>query len=193
MDEPRNPKELLSLLNQKIQHFALAPGGIPYFTPEDIAGIVSKLANPNTRLYARIKYAQQTGFAEELAHCMRIEARTLSGIGGWRVPRPDWLLDLSRLAIYEDVDPQICTICKGASQRLINSKIVVCSGCNGSQRATLQDTDRARYMGLDYSNWHKKWKNRYHDLKGHTLYIWDGQLSHVFRESLPPHHAASAY
>ncbi|MCR4307171.1 MAG: hypothetical protein NUV80_01265, partial [Candidatus Berkelbacteria bacterium] len=119
MEEPRNPKELLSLLNQKIQHFALAPGGVPYFTPEDIAGLISKVANPNIRLYARVKYAQQTGFSEELAHCMRIEASTLSDIGGWRVPRPEWLLDLSRLALFEDIDPQTCPICKGVAQRLV--------------------------------------------------------------------------
>ena len=192
MEEPRNPKELLSLLNQKIQHFALAPGGIPYFTPEDIAGMVSKLANPNIRLYARVKYAQQTGFSEELAHCMRIEASTLSGIGGWRVPRPDWLLDLSRLALYEDIDPQTCPICLGVAQALVNSKIVVCQACGGSQRSSLSDSDRSRLMGIDRSGWSRLWRDRYNDLKGHTIYSWDGNLSHLFRENLSQHHAVSA-
>ena len=192
MEEPRNPKELLSLLNQKIQHFALAPGGIPYFTPEYIAGMVSKLENPHIRLYARVKYAQQTGFSEELAHCMRIEASTLSGIGAWRVPRHEWLLDLSRLALYEDIDPQICPICKGMGQALVNSKIVICRACGGSQRASLMDSDRARFMKIDKSGWSRVWRDRYNDLKGHTVYSWDGKLSQLFREFLPQHHAASA-
>src|SRR3990167_6653011 len=154
--------------------------------------MVAKLANSNIRLYARVKYAQQTGFSEELAHCMRIEASTLPYIGGWRVPRPDWLLDLSRLALYEDIDPQVCTICKGVGQVVIKSKIVVCGGCGGSQRASLRDSDRSRLMGIDRSGWSRVWRDRYNDLKGHTIYSWDGNLSHLFRENLSQHHAASA-
>src|SRR5690348_6721006 len=112
MSDPKDPRELLTLLTDKVQQF-FTLGGDPYYTSDEVAYILAQIHNPNARLYARVKYAGQMAFAEELALSMRSELASTDDIRRWQVPRPDWVLDLARLAISEDVDPNKCRVCKG--------------------------------------------------------------------------------
>lgn len=190
MSEPKDPRELLTLLTDKVQQFVTL-GGNPYYTAEEVAYILAQIPNPNARLYARVKYAGQLAFANELALSMRIELSSTDEIRYWQVPRQDWILDLSRIALFEDIDPSKCKVCKGIKFKLIGSKIEVCTGCGGSGNTYLSDAKRAELMQIDKSNWSRLWRDRYDFLRAHTIWSWDNMVGRVIQKHRNAHHVCA--
>jgi hypothetical protein len=170
--EQRDPRELLALLTSKVQQFAVADGGIPAYTASDVAYILAHVDDPMARLYARIKFAGEKQHSEELAESMRISLLYLDGIGKWRVPRPDWILEMCRLALWEDIDPHVCGTCQGRGSALIEHKLVTCQPCGGSGKVSLRDTDRSRMLNISKSSWSEPWRSRYRRIQSHTLDRW---------------------
>lgn len=158
----KDPRELLGLLTVKVQRFSVAPGGIPAITPEDVAHILGMISNRRTVLFARVKYADQKEFAEELADLMRTQVlQEIEGIAKWR-NGPDWVLSMCRLALAESVHPHTCSWCLGRAELILDEgKRIICDGCKGTGRRTWRDADRAKKMEITKQAWSNHWSDRY--------------------------------
>lgn len=187
----RDPRELLALLTAKVQRFQVAPGGIPFLTPQDMAQALGMIKHPSARLYARVKYCQQYDFAEELAINMRyVVLRDLLD-GTWKIPREaklgrdvEFILDLCRLAIYEACDPNLCPWCLGRAEvRPETGPVIVCSACRGTGQRTLRGVDRARLLGLPTQRW-SDWSERYRDIQAATVDKYEGLICGALRNRI---------
>lgn len=178
MTEPRDPRELLGMLATRVQHFSAAPGGIPALTADDIAHAMAGVGTVKrddkiirTRdadriiLYGRVKYAGESDSAQELALTFRRKIATDLDIWGWRIPRPDFVLDMCALALTESVDPMVCAWCSGRGSAMVGNKVVVCDGCKGSGRRLMQARDRAKLMGCTEQAWSMSWAKRYTEMR----------------------------
>jgi hypothetical protein len=172
MSESKDPRELLARLTAKPQHFAQAPGGVTYLDQIDLAHVLGKIKHPYAKLYARVKYADQKVFADELAIGLRQEVCSKLQIGQWRIPRnkdgyprKDFILDLCRLALFESIDPGICMHCGGWGSELNdNGKIDPCRMCKSSGRYKIMEIDRAISMQLTKQSWGTPWGPRYREI-----------------------------
>ncbi len=160
-----DPRELLGMLAARVQHFSAAPGGTPKLTPEDIAAALGMIQDPVARLYFRVKWVNQYGFAEELARTFSRRVYTTLQIGTWRVPRPEWIFDMCCLALSESIDPHVCMWCKGRGSAQVESRVVICDNCKGYGNKLPTDTDRAKMMGALKSSWSDTWGKRYQEIQ----------------------------
>ena len=159
-----NSRELLALLTVKIQRFSVAPGGVPKYTPEDIAHALAMVKSPPARLYGRVKYADQTEFASELCTELLYYCSHIEGFTTWKV-RPGNLQAVCSLALYEAINPHICPWCHGRCQTLIEGRVIICDGCRGSGRRYLTDTDRAKLVGMSKQSWSEYWSEKYKQIQ----------------------------
>lgn len=178
-------RELLALLTARVQRFHLAPGGIPNLTAEDMAHALGLLRQEEVRLYARIKYCGQVEYADKLAGRIRVYVMTRKLDSGWRIRRPDFLLDMAYLLIAESVDPGVCPTCIGRAEvRPETGPVIICPDCNGSGKRPWHDTDRARAMDLAKSSWCETWSDRYKEAKEETVDKWDAICGPALRKRL---------
>lgn len=153
-----------------MQRFHLAPGGIPDLTAEDIAHALGMIASEEARLYARIKYCAQLEFAEDLARAMRRYILFRKVDDKWRIPRPDFLLDMTYLMLAEAVDPHTCSWCQGRAEvKPEQGPVIVCEACKGTGKRAMRDGDRARLMDISKSSWSETWGERYRDVQIETV------------------------
>ena len=164
--------ELLAFLTAKTQRFQVSPGGIPTLTPEDIAHALGLIKIPEAALYARVKYAGDPGL-EKLALAIRRWALLRKANAAWRIPRKDFLLDIARLVVWEDIDPHTCTTCFGRAEvRPKSGPVILCNACRGTGRQQIRDCDRARLVGLSRSSWSDPWADRCREIQIGTVDLW---------------------
>jgi len=169
-----NSRELLSLLTARVQRFHLAPGGVPNLTAEDVAHALGMLRQEQVRLYARIKYSGQIEYADKLAGMIRVHVMTKKLKAGWRIPRPDFLLDVGYLMIVESVDPNLCPTCDGRAEVHPEvGPVIMCEKCAGTGKRAWQDADRAAAVRLAKSSWSETWSDRYKEAKEETVDKWE--------------------
>lgn len=173
MTEPRDPRELLGMLAARVQHFAMAPGGIPALTQLDIAHALGMISNPAVTLYARVKYGQENGDFEDLVQVLFRHVAVNLDIGKWRIPRKEFIQDMCALALAEDIDPCICTWCGGWGHAVAENKVVQCGQCKGTGQARVMDKDRAKIMRCTTSAWAHSWAERYKEVRSIPS-RWDG-------------------
>lgn len=180
-----NPRELLALLTVRIQRFQLAPGGIPNITAQDVAQALGMIHNDEARIYARVKYAGQLEYAEGLALAIRRHIMTRKLDSGWRIPHPNFLLDMSFMMLAEAVDPHTCTWCDGRAEvRPETGPVIQCGACNGSGRREIRDGDRARLMGISKSSWSDPWGERYRETQIETVDKWEDICGSALKKRL---------
>lgn len=176
MSDRKDPRELFGLLCQRVQQFSMAPGGIPVFTQDDIAHALGKIqvlvgdgnVIKNNHLQeaimlARIKYAGETEYCEEFVLALRRKALLRLNVDDWRVPRPNFVLDMCWLALIEVIDPA-CPACDGIEYRMIDNKPVVCPECNGGGRLRITDKTRANFLLCSPTTWSQHWSKRYESI-----------------------------
>lgn len=185
--DPKDPRELLSLLTAKVQRFQAAPGGIPLVTQEDLAHILGMIHSAEARLLARVKYALQLDYAESLACAVRRHALMMKDANSWRSPRPDFLLDLGFMLVAESVDDHRCPWCKGVGElKLENGKVIKCEACGGTTVIKLRESDRAKLLNIPKSSWSERWSKRYRDIQIETLDKWDELIRGAIGKRLFP-------
>jgi hypothetical protein len=169
-----NPQEILSLLTARVQRFHLAPGGVPALTAEDVAHALGMIHNDLARVYARVKYSGQYEYAEGLALGLRRHILVKKTDDSWRIPRPDFVLDMSFMMLAEAIDPHTCRWCWGRAEvKPETGPVIVCSACDGSGRRKIKERDRARVMGIAESSWSDPWGKRYKDIQSDTVDKWE--------------------
>ena len=180
-----NPRELLALLTARVQRFHLAPGGIPNITAQDIAQALGMIAIDEARIYARVKYCAQLEYADGLAWKIRLHIMTRKLQASWRIPHPDFLLDMSYLMLAESVDPHTCTWCHGRAEvKPETGPVITCGACEGTGRRRIRDTDRARLMGLSKSSWSDPWGERYREAQIETVDKWEDIVGGALKKRL---------
>ena len=164
-------RSVLALLTTKVQHFALAPGGNPRFTPEDVAHALGKLKSESAALYARVKYCAQIEFAEDLALSARRQfLLEIYDAKLWRIPRPHWILDMISLAVAEAIHEHICPWCKGIAESINKNGLrISCEACKATGKKYWRDSDRAHLMGTSKQAWSAHWSKRYQDIQTRTV------------------------
>lgn len=200
-----NPKELLSLLTARVQRFHLAPGGTPALIAEDIAHALGMIKNDEARIYARVKYCEQFEYAEGVALAIRRFIMQKKLEASWRIPRPDFLLDLSLMILAEAIDPHICPWCAGRGNLILDreqaamirggreGQNIVCELCRGSRQVRMRDIDRANLMRISKQSWSQSWKGRYQETQAETVDAWESgfagaisariNASYIYREA----------
>lgn len=181
----RDPRELLALLTAKVQRFQVAPGGIPAITPEDVSHALGMIHSDEARLYARLKYAGQSEYAEGVALAIRRHVLLRKADKNWRIPRKDWILDMAYMMLAESIDPNVCPWCVGRAEvRPEHGPTITCSACKGTGKKTMRDSDRARLMGVAKSRWSEVWGERYKECQIETLDKWEDIFSGALRKRL---------
>lgn len=176
MSEARDPRELLALLAAKPQHFAVAPGGIPYTTPHDVAGALGMMSNPRAILYARIKYAGATQFLDELLSELWREATRLERATKLGRIRKDLIRDMCCIALWEGITGGACPWCKGVGALNIPPKRIVCTSCRGKGKRELRDTDLAEWLAVPKSTFSAgNYRDMYRDIAT-IVHRWDESI-----------------
>jgi len=180
-----NPKELLALLAPRVQRFHLAPGGIPSLTPEDVAHALGMIHNDLARVYARVKYAGQYEYSEGLALGLRRHILVKKVDENWRIPRKEFVLDMSFMMLAEAVDPNTCRWCWGRAEvKPEDGPVIVCSACDGQGRRKIRDLDRARIMGISKQSWSTNWAERYQEIQDETVHKWEDLFSGAMKKRM---------
>lgn len=160
-------REKLGLLNPKTLNFTPL-GGIPELTPDDINYLLARISEPAGK-YLRLIHSSTSKEIDkrwvlDVALALRREVAMFSGLEYWKIPRKEWILDMSAMALSETVSHEIganiCPKCDGRKDAVINNLKVVCIGCGGSGVKPATQEDRAEIMGVDLDFW-TTWTQRY--------------------------------
>ena len=150
----------MTLLTQKVQHFAVAPGGDPALTQEDVCHALGTIRVEGASNLGRVKYADQSAFASDLEAHVHREICSLSLREGWRVHNPNIIKRLARMAILESINPMSCPRCNCTKHRFVKQLKIECDICKGTGRTKITDYRYSRCLGVDKRTW-RKWKERY--------------------------------
>lgn len=193
----KDPRELLALLTAKVQRFAVAPGGEPVYIPEDVAQALGLIKVPNAVKFARAKYCQDFSVIDDLAESMQVYILTKKQDSGWRIHRPNFILDMCYMALAESIDPHSCRWCHGRKEVVVETphmtanrdfikegQKIVCDACNGSGIRPPRDADRAYMMGLNKGNWSDPWANRYKEDVQSMIDRWESLIPGSIRNRL---------
>lgn len=165
-----NPGEIITYLNAKVQHFSMAPGGIPKLTSEDVSHILALVEKEAQKQgieqfvitqYIRLIHLGQGNLSENVARALRREIRLIKDSEGWRVPRKEFLLDMCLLALSEAHDARICPDCLGRAGGYIDSRYVICEPCKGTGKRKVTDKDRAQALNIHPDSFYNTWRKRY--------------------------------
>lgn len=151
----------LALLTDKTQHFHPAPGGIPMFTQDDVAGALGMIKQHDAALFGRIKYAKQTEYIKKLEKAVTLDIRWMGIEKQWRIHKKGICRSLARLAIVEHVNPMRCFRCKGVGERMVRNVRVECPTCFGTKRFRLTRRMYCEALGIDKHTWDRLWRERY--------------------------------
>lgn len=178
------PQELLSFLTARVQRFHLSPGGIPSLTSDDVAHALGMIHNDLARAYARVKYAGQYNYSEGLALGLRRHILLKKVEDNWRIPRKEFILDMSYMMLAEAVDPNTCRWCWGRAEvKPENGPVIVCSACDGAGHRKIRDIDRARVMEVSKQSW-SNWSDRYKEIQEETVDKWEDLFAGALRKRL---------
>lgn len=169
----------MTLLTQKVQHFAAAPGGDPALTQEDVSHALGLIKVNGASVMGRVKYAGQAKFVRDLENLVIGKVRQIAKEQNWRIHNPKIIPRLARLALVESIDPLSCPRCHGTKHRFVKQLKIECDVCRGTGRKKLSDYMYARYLKVDKRTW-RTWKDRY---KNDVLPIID-RLDAVVRGGL---------
>ncbi|MDD5189412.1 MAG: hypothetical protein PHE50_00035 [Dehalococcoidales bacterium] len=182
----KDSRELLGKLTAKVQHFALAPGGKPKYTAQDIAHILGIIKNEAVVLYARVKYCEQHEFSEDLTYLMRRKVfLDLPAIAKKKIPRPDWILNLCQMALIEATHNDVCTVCWGVGEILPdNAPRIVCGACDGYGDKKWRDNDRARLLEISKQSYSLSWAKLYREITQITISLYEDLLAGALKKRM---------
>jgi len=132
------------------------------------------LLNPKVQHFA-MAYGGEDNQVEEVALSMRRQVAGWKDLEGWRISRPDWILDMCLLALVESVGTNVCHWCKGRSGGMLEGKYVNCTPCGGSGTLRIKEVDRARLMDTTIQAWCQTWAKRHRRILAITD-VYEDQL-----------------
>lgn len=169
---PARAAEMLGRLTAKVAAWEPAIREFNALTREDIALALSMVQIMPARLIARVKYADQEEYAPEAIDAvlnaiergaLEVVVDKIAAPERWRIPRPDFIRDMCRLALAEYLSPRICYRCHGRGYvtRRVTGKRDKCPTCYETGHIVYQAKDRCHILGVAPDAWSKSWKERY--------------------------------
>lgn len=171
---PDRAAEFIAYLTANVEHLEPSIAEFNCITQEDVALALSMVKLLPARLLARIKYADQTCYTDNLEKefIYVIERGALSMVceiaspQRWKIPRKGFLKDMIRLAIIEEISPKarLCWRCKGRGtlfKRGRRALSINCPMCEGRGTGRLKDYQRARLLGISPEAFTRSWHDRY--------------------------------
>jgi type II secretory ATPase GspE/PulE/Tfp pilus assembly ATPase PilB-like protein len=167
----------------------MLPPGFENLTAPDISHAISLIPVKGARLLARVCYAEQKSFADELEHELLLKLKRAARREKWHNTKP--LKRLARIVVAVYV-PERCPACRGVGYKQRGEKIVRCVVCTVkvSETATVSHgwgrvyySDIARELGVTTVTMSRTWKRRY-GLALDVLTRWDQQCWDGFAKAL---------
>jgi hypothetical protein len=166
------------MLTARVERFEPAIATFGALRQDDINLALAMVRALPARLLIRIKYADDPGpindLEGELLNAIErgLLQEVVSNIAApkrWRIPRPGFLRDLCRLALYEAISPPLCAECKGRGHILPSKKkrlkqssaVRDCDRCAATGKGNMKETDRCRILDINPDTWCKHWKEKY--------------------------------
>lgn len=177
MSDGWSPTELLARLSQRCQQLSMAPGGVPRFSMEDIAGALAGLPYAQNSL-ARVKYCLDARSLPHLESEVRRHLMTKAVRNRWR-GKQVYLDAMVRMVIEDTVRPGRCRTCNGAG--LVGLK--PCKPCRATGFREVGPTEAAErlHKGMNPDAWRKTWAARYREMM-ELLAEWDADIeAHLYR------------
>lgn len=166
---PDHAAELLGRLSAKTHSWEPSIRAHDTLTAADVNLALALIPSALARALARVNYLEQREHRHELADRLAVAiAHATRRPGDAKVarwPRPDFLRDMCRLAVYELVHPRRCPDCKGrgfvgGTRR--NHKRRECARCNPmTHHVPYTDAARADALGVRADAWRHSWADRY--------------------------------
>lgn len=162
-------REKLGLLTAKTMSFRpRISGGISEYGAEEVAYIKAHISASASKyldlVHNSVKESIDKRWLQDVAYDLRRRIHKIEALEYWMPPRPNWILDMAYMALYEDVQAQIgankCPWCKGRGEYKTENLVVPCDGCKQSGLRAVENEDRAKMMGVDEDYW-QQWTNRY--------------------------------
>lgn len=175
-------KELLGMLTANVRRLSVERASGVALMPEDVAHALGTIRDDGAALLARVKYAGETGRAEQLVGILFRRVAVALPIEGWPIPRRDFLRDLCRLALVEIIDAHTCLWCGGTGQAVHHGGKIACGACDNGRRR-VRDADRAELVDCSVRAWSRHWADRYADIR-RIVEHWDMLLGRVLRDRL---------
>lgn len=114
------------------------------------------------RIYTQDKTVQQKLFYQIYDHAIGIAARDR-----WRVPVGKELVrKMTALALAEVIEPRACPKCNGKGEVWLRSRSMptLCDVCDGGGRKPPTLREKAAALGLEESNFAKRWRDKYEQI-----------------------------
>lgn len=161
-----NPAELLAKVTVKAISLEPAIAGYGRFTPEDILHSLGLVKHQGAILLLRVKFCGQNEFLQDLDIRFWMAVGDMALQERWPYPirhkGKEFYRNMGRLALAENINPNICLECGGSGIEITSSgKLLDCGPCRGSGRSYHSDRSRARLMNMPQGTWREGWDERH--------------------------------
>jgi len=159
--------DVLNILSVSAARLEFSSGGGSSLSSHDVAAMLSG-ASREAELLAYAKYVQdESALAKLRAHVFCVTKRKAI-TDNWNDQRlPSMLVKLSALAVGEVCTPMVCGKCSGRG--FVGAKS--CCRCDGSGHYRLSKRRMAEIVGVNESNWRRRWSERYEWIYRYLLAI----------------------
>ncbi len=171
-----NAAELLSLATARPPNWENAPGGIPILTQQDVMYALACIHHNGASLLLRVKYADQKTYIGDLEKEVLKATKELWEEKNWGFPEgkgSEYLGEMTRFAITEQIIPHICLRCGGWGEDIEHGKRIPCDNCRGSGRKNPSERARAQILGVEREQWRYTWSDRYGYIRA-FMEAWEG-------------------
>jgi hypothetical protein len=161
-----NPAELLASMTARSAPLEQSISGFGRFTSTDVLHALGLIKHSGSVLLLRVKYCGQSEFANVLDARFYQAIHVMQANELWPYPikyqRQNFYLDLSRLALAENIATHICLTCGGSAKEITpEGKLGACKACNGTGRESMSKRSRPRIMRMPRRTWDDRWYEYY--------------------------------
>mgnify|MGYP005673044001 CR=1 FL=1 len=128
----------------------------------DVASCLCRV-DRHTYLYALSKYCLDNSSRDEL-NALAIEYATTRQFSKQKSEPDDVVERLALASLCYSISPSRCSYCGGTGERTVDSKVVVCSVCNGSGNSDMSVRKLAEVLGIGRWRTKKVWMQRFQSL-----------------------------
>lgn len=172
-----NPAALLAKITARSVPFEVIPSAYQRITPEDVLHALGGIKHSGASLMVRVKWAGQNQFLQDLEIKFWLTIVNVANAEKWPYPikkkGKEFYRDMGRLALAENISPNICLECGGSSIQITpEGKLEECSPCRGTGRSHHSDRSRARILGMPWETYRQLWNERYRRVQG-MVDLWE--------------------
>lgn len=154
--------EVAARLNAKCHTWNIL-GGLPVYTPSDIAAAIGMMRFEVDRLFIRVIYAKQPQYQSSLEQELTKTLRPVLN-QSVRFNQQTQASKLIRAVLTECLYQSLCLTCKGEGDRVLEKgHIAVCQDCSGTGYKPFSNYARANTMGIHREVMKRHYQSLYED------------------------------